>query len=330
MESVNVLVTSVVDDECLKQIAGVSPRVKLTDVAELSHAAHNGDLVARARLDALLAEAEVIYGLRLPENVLSRAPRLKWIQVMSAGVDFFLDAEMLASPVILTNVSGIHATPISEFVLGLMLMFVKQSSWSFQLQREKRWERFTTSVLRSKTVGIVGLGNIGREVARLAQAFGMGVLATRRSVRQVGRARYVDIMLPPDQLPRLLAESDFVVLTLAFTSETNKFIGEKELRMMKPAAYLINIARGGLVDEAALIRALEEHWIAGAGLDVFATEPLPVESRLWELPNAILSPHSSGSTEEYNRRATELFSENLRRYVNGKKLRNVVDKKRGY
>lgn len=330
MDSVNVLVTSVLDDACRQQITQVSSRVRLTDVAELSRAAHNGDLVARGRLDALLAEAEVIYGIRLPENVFSRAPRLKWIQVMSAGVDFFLDAEMLASPVILTNVSGIHATPIAEFVLGRMLMFAKQASWSFQLQREKRWERFTPSVLRSQTVGIVGLGNIGREVARLSHSFGMRVLATRRSVKRVGRARYVDIMLPPDQLRRLLAESDFVVLTLAFTTETNQLIGAKELRMMKPTAYLINIARGGLVDEVALIRALEENWIAGAALDVFTTEPLPTDNRLWELPNTILSPHSSGGMEDYNRRATELFTENLRRYLSGQKLRNVVDKKRGY
>ncbi len=330
MESVNVLVTSVLDDECLKQIAAVSPRVQMTDVAELSRAAHNGDLVAQARLDALLAEAEVIYGIRLPDNVFSRAPRLKWIQVLSAGVDFFLNAEMLASPVILTNVSGIHATAISEFVLARMLMFAKQASWSFQLQREKRWERFTISVLRSKTVGVVGLGNIGREVARLSQAFGMQVLATRRSAKQVGRARYVDMLLPSAQLPRLLAESDFVVITAAFTNETNKLIGEKELRMMKPTAYLINIARGGLVDEEALIRALEEHWIAGAALDVFATEPLPAESRLWDLPDLIFSPHSSGGMEDYNQRATDLFCDNLRRYVDGQKLRNVVDKKRGY
>tara|TARA_Y100000031_G_scaffold111295_1_gene122714 strand:- start:31 stop:435 length:405 start_codon:yes stop_codon:yes gene_type:complete len=133
-----------------------------------------------------------------------------------------------------------------------------------------------------------------------------------------------------EQLQQLLAESDFVVLALPLTPETNKFFGEEELRAMKSTAYLINIARGGVVDEEVLIRALDEHWIAGAGLDVFAAEPLPTDSRLWELPNVILSPHVSGGMEDYTIEATELFSENLRRYLNGKKLLNVVDKKKGY
>jgi phosphoglycerate dehydrogenase-like enzyme len=237
---------------------------------------------------------------------------------------------MVESPVTLTNVSGIHAIPISEFVIGLMLMFVKQAPFCFQLKCEKKWERFTPEALNSKTVGIVGLGSIGREVARLAKAFGMRVMATRRSARQVGHARYVDIMLPPEQLNRLLAESDFVVLAVPFTPETSNLIGRKELRKMRPTACLINIARGGIVDEAALVRALEEHWIAGAGLDVFATEPLPADSRLWELPNVIFSPHIAGGLGDYAVRATEIFAENLKRYLAGKRLLNVVDKKRGY
>ncbi len=330
MESINVLVTNAVGDECLEQITSVSPRIKLTDVSDLSRAEQSGDLASKKKLDALLAEAEVLFGFRLPRNVFSRAPKLKWVQVMSAGVNRFLDTEMLESPVILTNVSGIHATPISEFVLGLMLMFVKQAPLCFQLKQEKQWRRFSPSVLRSKTVGIVGLGSIGREVARLARAFGMRVLATRRSAKRVGRARYVDVMLPPDQLQRLLEESDFVVLALPLTPETNKFIGERELRTMKSTAYLINIARGDIVDEDALVRALNEHWIAGAGLDVFAIEPLPPDSRLWELPNVILSPHISGGMENYTVRATEVFCENLRRYLNGEKLLTMVDKKKGY
>ena len=176
----------------------------------------------------------------------------------------------------------------------------------------------------------MGLGPIGREAARLAKAFGMRVLATRRSAKRVGRARYVDIMLPASQLRQLLADSDFVVLALPLTPETNRLIGEEELQTMKPTAYLINIARGDIVDEAALVRALDEHWIAGAGLDVFATEPLPANSRLWEFPNVIFSPHIAGGMEDYDARATEVFLENLRRYLNGKQLLNVVDKRKGY
>jgi len=137
-------------------------------------------------------------------------------------------------------------------------------------------------------------------------------------------------LMPRGQLPELLAESDFVVLSLPATPETNKLIGEKELRSMKSTAYLINIARGSVVDEDALIRALDENWIAGAGLDTFAAEPLPRESRLWELPNVIFSPHVAGRLETYDELVTELFCKNLRRYLDGKKLLNLVDKKKGY
>jgi D-2-hydroxyacid dehydrogenase (NADP+) len=330
VEPVNVLVTTPIGDESLQQITNVSPRIKLSNVSELVRAEQRGDFARQDELDALLAEAEVIYGLRLPKDVIARAPKLKWVQVMSAGVDRYLDDEFRQSSVIMTNVSGIHATPIGEIVLGLMLMFAKQAPLCFQLKQEKQWKRFMPTVLRSKTVGIVGLGNIGREVARLAKAFGMRVVAIRRSVKRVVRAKYVDILLPREQLPRLLSESDFVVLSLPFTSETNKLIGEKELRTMKPTAYLINIARGNIVDEEALIRALDERWIAGAGLDVFATEPLPADSRLWEFPNVIFSPHIAGGMEDYNIRATELFCENLGHYLSGKNLLNVVDKKKGY
>jgi D-2-hydroxyacid dehydrogenase (NADP+) len=330
VEPVNVLVTTPIGDELLQQIANVSPRIKLSNVSELVRAEQRGDFAHKDELDALLVEAEVIYGLRLPKNVISRAPKLKWVQVMSAGVDKFLDDEFRQSSVIITNVSGIHTTPIGEIVLELMLMFAKQAPLCFQLKQEKQWKRFMPTVLRSKTVGIVGLGNIGREVARLAKAFGMKVVATRRSAKRVARAKDVDILLPREQLPRLLSESDFVVLSLPFTSETNKLIGEKELRTMKPTAYLINVARGNIVDEEALIWALDERWLAGAGLDVFATEPLPADSRLWEFPNIIFSPHIAGGMEDYNIRATELFCKNLSHYLSGENLLNVIDKKKGY
>ena len=274
----------------------------------------------------------MLFTFMLLPKVISRAPKLKWIQVAIAGVEKFLGTELVESPVILTNARGIHAIPLGEYVIGLMLMFAKHAPLSFQLKQEKKWRQYppTPTMLRGKTVGIVGLGNIGREVARLAKAFDMRVLATRQSAKTVGRARYVDILLPKEQLRQLLTESDFVVLTVPLTHETDKLIGEDEIRTMKPTAYLINVAKGGLVDEEALIRALEEHWIAGAGLDVFATEPLPTSSKLWELPNTILSFSFAGSLKYNPKPPTDIFRENLRRYLNGKKLLNVVDKRKGY
>jgi len=328
--SVNLLVTTALDDASLRQITNISSKIKLTNISELVHAEQTGDAAAKTQLDALLAEADIIYGFRLPQKVISRAPNLQWIQTMSAGVDRYLDNEFQRSSVIMTNVSGIHATPIGEFVLGLMLMFAKQAPLGFQLKQQRQWKPFIPTVLHSKTVGIVGLGSIGREVARLAKSFGMKIVATRRSTRQLEHARYVDLLFAPDQLLKLLSESDFVVLTLPLTPESNKMIGETQLRSMKPTAYLINVARGNIIDEVALVHALEDHWIAGAGLDVFATEPLPGDSRLWELSNVILSPHIAGGMEDYIERATTVFCENLRRYLTGRRLLNVVKKQKGY
>ena len=331
MEVVEVLVTTALDEECIRQITTVSPKINLRDVSDFADAEKRGDFSSREQFDAHLAEAEIIYGARPPKNVIARAPKLKWIQTTDAGVDSFLDSDIIESSVIVTNTSGgMHAISIAECVLEMMLMFVKKMPLCFQLKQERQWKMFNLTVLHSKTVGIVGLGSIGRQVARLSKAFGMRVLATRRSTRSATRTRSVDMLFSQDQLPQLLSDSDFVVLALPLTPETNKLIGQEELRTMKPTAYLINVARGSIVDEAALTRALEENWIAGAGLDVFVTEPLPVESRLWELPNVIFSPHVAAEIVDYDLQATRLFADNLRRYLSGKRLRNVVDKKRGY
>lgn len=330
MEVVEVLVITSLDDECIRQITTISPKINLRDVSGFANAEKRGDFSSREQFDAHLAEAEIIYGPGPPKNVIARAPKLKWIQTTDAGVDDFLDSDIIGSSVIVTNTSGITAISIGECVLEMMLMFVKKMPLCFQLKQERQWKTFSLTVLHSKTVGIVGLGSIGRQVARLSKVFGMRVLATRRSTRSATRTRNVDILFSQDQLPQLLSDSDFVVLALPLTPETNNLIGEEELLTMKPTAYLINIGRGNIVDETALTRALEENWIAGAGLDVFVTEPLPVESRLWELPNVVFSPHVAGEIEDYDLQATRLFADNLRRYLSGKRLRNVVDKKRGY
>jgi phosphoglycerate dehydrogenase-like enzyme len=338
MESLNVLVvvpdfeksTSHADEECLRLIGGVSPRIKVKDGAALASAEFRGDNSRKEELDVLLAWADVMFGLFEPPNTIVRAPNLKWIQVISAGVDRWRDTDVWQSRVIITGVSGIHATPIGEFVMALMLMFAKSTPLSFKMMHTRQWQRYPTRTLRGKTVGIVGLGHIGKEVARLSRAFGMKTLATRRSVRQPGKARNVDLLLPPARTKQMLAESDYVVLSVPLTPETRHIIGEEELKAMRSTACLINIGRGSLIDEKALVRALEERRIAGAGLDVTYIEPLPAGSRLWDFDNVILSPHVSGGMEDYLLRATGVFCENLRRYLRGEKLLNVVDRKRGY
>jgi D-2-hydroxyacid dehydrogenase (NADP+) len=329
MDTVNVILATPASEEAKQAIKAVSLRINLTDVSDLSRLDYQGDLKARKELDNVLAEAEISFGMRIPVNLLARAPKLKWIQVTSAGVDRYLNDEFRRSSVILTNASGVHATPIGEFVVSLMLMFAKNAPTFFEAKRRKEWLRTPGTVLNGKTVGVVGLGSIGQEVARLCKAFRMRVIATRRSPKR-RTARNVDLLLPASGLPRLLEESDYVAICLPLTRETNKLIGASELRMMKPSAYIINIARGPIIDEDALIEALEKKRITGAGLDVFATEPLPPESKLWELPNVIISPHVSGGREDYEAGALDIFLRNLERYIDGKRLINVVNKEKGY
>ena len=334
MEQVNVVVTAFMDKEVipidLKRIADISPRIRVTDASELLAQEQRGDLNSKEKFDAILKDADIIFASRLPVDVLKRSPRLKWVQVMAAGVDRHLDKEMVNSPVILTNVSGIHAVPIAEYILCTMLMFVKQMPSYYQFKQEKKWIRYDSKVLRGKTLGVVGLGHIGYELARLAKCFGMKVIATRRSATEHSKSRYVDKLILRQRLPDLLSESDFVALTLPSTPETTHLIGEKELRLMKQTSFIINIGRGNIIDEEALIRALQEHWIAGAGLDVFTREPLPQDSHLWDLPNVIITPHIAGSMEDYNIQSTSVFIENLRRFLEGKRLLRIVNKKRGY
>jgi phosphoglycerate dehydrogenase-like enzyme len=333
MDVINVLILSPIGDERLRQIAAVSPRIRVTDAAHLvpkpPFISGRKENAAYKQLDPLLAEAEVILGF-VPPHVVARSPHLKWIQSTSAGVDNALTEDVVNSRVTVTNVSGIHTVQISELVFAMMLMFAKRLVQCLQNQKNQKWEPYSPGLLNGKTLGIVGLGNIGRGIARLGQAYGMRVIATRRTIQKVSRTRCVDTVYPREQLDQLLAESDYVVLALPYTKETDKMIGEKELRCLKSSAFLVNIGRGHTVDEEALIRALKEKWIAGAGLDTFANEPLPPESPLWELTNVILTPHVAGRIDDYMTKATAVFCENLKRYVNGRRLINVVDKKHGY
>jgi D-2-hydroxyacid dehydrogenase (NADP+) len=205
------------------------------------------------------------------------------------------------------------------------LRFQVKGEWG----REEIWRTYgATGELEGQTIGIVGFGKIGQEVARLAEAFRMRVVALRRDPSRGGPPGVA--LWPPDRLGDLLECSDFVVVAVPLTDETSRLIGEEALRRMKRTAYLINVARGKIVDESALVRALEERWIAGAALDVFEHEPLPAESRLWRLPNVIITFHIAGTTPRYWERVTDVFGENLRRFLAGEELENRVDKERGY
>ena len=330
--SIKILISSylpgLINEECRRMITAVSRRAAVEEVTEWVNADRKGDSTFKKELDARLAEAEIIFGSIVPRDIMARSPKLQWVQTMNAGVNTVLDTDIIKSRVMLTNAGGLHGVPMREFVLHFMLLFVKQAPLCFQMKQTKKWVSFMPDMLHSKTCGVVGLGRIGGDVAKMAKTIGMRVMAP--DIVKMAKPTYVDVMLPPGGLRELLSQSDFVVIALPLTPETTKYIGEAELRAMKPTAYLINIARGKILDDAALIRALEEHWIAGAGLDAFSTEPLPSDSKLWDLPNAILTPHVAGVSPNIHVAVTELFAKNLRRYLRGEKLINVVDKKRGF
>ncbi len=276
-----------------------------------------------------LQETEVILCMDLPTEVVSKAPKLKWVQLIGAGADFLPGTGVLESPVLLTNMAGLSSRPIAEYVLGVMTMHSKQLMKYVCQMQHRDWNRLEGSELRGKTVGIVGLGHIGSEVASLCKAFGMTVLATKNNVGSEAPSN-VDRVFRPAELKTMLGLCDFVVVSVALTPETRELIGEAEFKAMKPSAFFVNVARGLVVDQNAMVRALGERWIGGAALDVSVPEPLPKESPLWELPNTLVTPHCSAIYAGNKERLIDAFCENLRRYLNGQQLLNVVDKGRGY
>jgi phosphoglycerate dehydrogenase-like enzyme len=267
--------------------------------------------------------------------------------LLSAGADHALSEPLKKSEIAVTTASGIHATPIAEYTLASMLTYAHRIHLSIRAQMRREWLRSgqfmaTIDEMRGRTLGIVGYGSIGRETARLGQAFGMRVLALKRNPTDVEDHGWSppglgdpDGTIPtrffgPDECAAMLRESDYVSVTLPLTEDTRKFIGAREIAAMKPDAYIINIGRGRVIDEAALTAALEAKKIGGAGLDVFEKEPLPSESPLWGFENVILTPHMSGANRTYMDKACELFAENLRRFASNRPLLNVVDPRLGY
>jgi phosphoglycerate dehydrogenase-like enzyme len=331
MSQINVLVNDQISEDVVPRIEAVDPRVKVTHVGRLLTAEMDGDASARERMDALLADAEVYAGMRIPPRLLSRAPHLKWVQVAQAGVDrVLLDEEFRSSTVMLSNVGGVHSFAPAEFALQSCLAWVKGTVECARQKDAREWKPFSPGVLRGRTMGIVGYGNIGQKVARVAKAFEMWVIATRRSAMKQGKARYADLILPQSELNRLLAESDFVVLATPLTTDTYHLMSTTQFDVMKNDALLVNVSRGPVVDEAALAVALREKRIGGAALDVFEQEPLPQDSPLWDLPNLLYSPHMAGYISVYPSMVQDVFVRNLERYTRGERLVTLVDKKRGY
>lgn len=280
-----------------------------------------------------LAEAEAVLrwvGGQRFSRLVAEGPNVRWLHTASAGVDHVLTPEVRAKTGLTVTDSGpAFEIAISEFILAWMLMVTRGLPELIAHQRERRWEGAAQRELAGATVGIVGLGPIGRGVAVRAKAFGMRTLGQRRT--QAPCEGVDEVGTGPDGLARLLAESDYVVLAAALTGETRALIGAEQLAQMKREAWLINVARGGVVDEPALIEALKDGRIGGACLDVFAQEPLRGDSPLWDLPNVYVAPHnSSGGTAGLRERQKALFLDNLRRFARGEPLGGIVDVARGY
>ncbi len=288
-------------------------------------------------LETYLPRAEVLCMFDIPKNWRQKASALRWLQFPGAGVDSLGGTGLLdeGSGIKITTAAGIHAINISEYVFGSMLMFNRSWPEMVNLQDQHIWPQSASWYnlraweLAGKTLGVVGLGSIGNRIAKLGQAFEMRVVGVRYSDRQHEEDAEIE-MYSLDRLHEMLSLCDYVVLSMPLTPQTEGMIGEPELRAMRKNAYLVNIARGKVIQEAYLVQALREGWIAGAGLDVVETEPLPVDSPLYTLPNVILTPHISGSSVHYGERLAALFADNLRRYRAGQPLKNLFDPTRHY
>jgi phosphoglycerate dehydrogenase-like enzyme len=324
--------------ELLEKVIQVSPRIRL-----MTHTVRSAEDIP----PDLWKQVEILYTDRiLPDP--AWVPNLRWVQFHFAGVDHVANHPLMGKKDIqITTLSGAAAPQVAEHVLLMLLALGHKipELAAFQARAEwpkDRWERFRALELRESTVGIVGYGSIGREVARLLHPLGTRILAAKRDVRHPEDNGYTppglgdpngDLftrLYPIQALRSMLKECDFVVVCLPLSPATRGLIGEAELAAMKPSAFLVDVSRGGIVNHAALITALQEKRIAGAALDVFPEEPLPSSSPLWKMPNVIITPHISGISAHYSQRAMELFLENLKRYLSGNLLYNLYDPELGY
>ncbi len=330
-----VLIASYLEPERVERIRAAVPAVEVV---------YRPDLIGAPRFQAdhtapvhrtpqqegewreLLAEAEILFDFDHThrEDLPALAPKLKWIQATSAGIGQLVKRNGYdRQGWRFTTASGVHARPLAEFCLMAMLMFVKNYPVMDAQKRARLWQRFNNTELRGMTVGIVGLGRIGRDIAQVCEFFGMRVLACRR--RRTNPPHTVDTLFAPDQLNDLLPQVDFLVLCAPHTPETDGLLSAERIGLMKPGAVLINIARGALVDYSALKRALRDGRLGGAALDVTDPEPLPADDPLWDMPNVIISHHSASTADTENGKLTDLFIRNLHRYLDDEPLENLLD-----
>jgi phosphoglycerate dehydrogenase-like enzyme len=278
---------------------------------------------------------DILVTYSISKNVFSyKSDKLKWIHFGAAGIEKSLFSSILKSKTLITNACGVHANPVSEFTMGILLYLSKQFIGCEKFNRSGNWTQWElapkTIQLKDKIVGIVGFGNIGKAIAKKAKAFNMKVIATRRLQKKIEHKKIVDKLIPLADIDYLLRNSDYVVIACPLTPLTKGMIGKNELAKMKSSAFIINIARGAIIDESTLINSLQQKQITGAGLDVFSAEPLDKDNPLFKLDNVFLSPHISGNFPEYQKDVVIQFTDNLNRFIADKDLKNRVCKKRLY
>jgi phosphoglycerate dehydrogenase-like enzyme len=340
--TLKVLIASYLEPELVEQIRQEAPEVEVLYRPDLLGkprytADHNADPKRTPEQEAewlsLLAEADILFDFDYThlDDLPERAPKVQWIQATSAGIGQFVKRMRYAERTnwIFTTASGVHARPLAEFVVLALLSFAKDFEY---LQREKaghHWARYCGAELAGKTIAIIGLGKIGREIARLAKAFDMRVVGNRRTTTHSNLPN-VDELYPADDLGPLLAQADYLVLSCPHTPDTDGLIGVKEVAQLPKGAVVINIARGAVINQPALTEALRSGHLRGAALDVFAAEPLPPDDPLWDMPNVLISPHSASTADSENAKITRLFIDNLKRYLSGSPMLNVLDVERYY
>jgi phosphoglycerate dehydrogenase-like enzyme len=258
---------------------------------------------------------DVVVALHLPDDLLDRAGSLDWVHALSAGVNRFDRDRLAEMGALLTSVAGVHAEPVAEQVLSYVLLFERNLRRGLEQQRRGEWRRYPADELTDKTLGVVGVGQIGGRLAAVASAFGMTVVGTKRDVASAPDA--VDRIYDPSGLHRVLGAADYVALTCPLTEATRGLLGPAEFTSMGQDAVLVNVARGGVVEQDALVTALQTGEIGGAALDVFETEPLPSDSPLWDMSNVVVTPHMAGGSARYGERAADLFVENYERFAAG-------------